>query len=138
MLVNFKTNDIEKQNIIDAWAVQTVSNQLFANLNNQIISNGINSAEQTVKNRNSSQDNQSFYESPEKFKKIGAIKAQIHHIGNMPEKYKRRTKQNKGNVVHQTNKGLPFINIENANKTLANDTVFGYNFVDLKETLTSN
>jgi hypothetical protein len=56
----------------------------------------------------------------------------------MPEKYKRRIKQNKGNVVHQTNKGLPFINIENANKTLANDTVFGYNFVDLKETLTSN
>jgi hypothetical protein len=45
MLVNFKTNDLEKQNIIDAWAVQTVSNQLFANLNNQIISNGINSAE---------------------------------------------------------------------------------------------
>ena len=56
----------------------------------------------------------------------------------MPEKYKRRIKQSKGNAAQQMNKNVPFLNIENANKTQANDTVFGYKFVDLKETLTSN
>lgn len=50
----------------------------------------------------------------------------------MPEKYKKRIKKN----IQQSK--LPFINIENANKTLGNETVFGYNFIDLKETLTSH
>ena len=35
----------------------------------------------------------------------------------MPEKYKRRIKQSKGNAAQQMNKNVPFLNIENANKS---------------------